>query len=115
MKIKIKYLLLAAPLLGGLAELTPQARAQGGVPLWTNRYSGPAHGNDSARAVAVDKSGNVFVTGYSWSGGDADSCDYSTVAYSSAGCHSWTNRYNGLGNGRDEARAVRWTTAALYS
>jgi len=53
-----------------------------GVPLWTNRYSGPANGSDRAYAVAVDGSGNVFVTGESWNG---SSYDYVTIKYSSAG------------------------------
>ena len=66
-----------------------------GVPLWTNRYNGPANGNDVANAVAVDASGNVFVTGSSvGSGGDSD---YATIAYSGAGVPLWTNRYNGPG------------------
>jgi hypothetical protein len=53
-----------------------------GVPLWTNRYSGPANGPDRAYAVAVDSSGNVFVTGESWNG---TTFDYVTIKYSSAG------------------------------
>src|SRR5215470_2251190 len=32
-----------------------------GVALWTNRYNGP--GQSGANALAVDGSGNIFVTG----------------------------------------------------
>src|SRR5207249_1504956 len=56
-----------------------------GVPLWTNRYNGPANSDDQAQAVAVDGSGNVFVTGYSRSSGSFGSEDYATIAYSGAG------------------------------
>jgi len=74
-----------------------------GVPLWTNRYNGPT--NDSyASAVAVDASGNVFVTGYSWGSGSGN--DYATINYSGAGVPLWTNRYNGPGKGDDYASAV---------
>jgi uncharacterized delta-60 repeat protein len=75
-----------------------------GVPLWTNRYDGPGNSTDDALAVAVDRSGNVIVTGYSY--GSGSSWDYATIKYSSAGIPLWTNRYNGPGNGLDEARAV---------
>src|SRR5439155_12812724 len=34
------------------------AHAQGGVPLWTNRYSGPANYDDYVHAIAMDGSGN---------------------------------------------------------
>jgi hypothetical protein len=71
-----------------------------GVALWTNRYNGPASFNDEADALAVDSSGNVFVTGYSHGSG-VDS-DYATLAYSAAGVALWTNRYNGQVNGQDQ-------------
>jgi hypothetical protein len=69
-----------------------------GVPLWTNRYDGGS--DDYAQAVAVDSSGNVFVTGLSSGSG------YATVAYSSTGVALWTNRYSGPGNFSDSAQAV---------
>ena len=70
------------------------------MPLWTNRYNGPGNGNDYATAVAVDGSGNVFVTGYSH-GSSGSYYDYATIAYSGAGVPLWTNRYNGPGNSDD--------------
>jgi hypothetical protein len=75
-----------------------------GVVLWANRYNGPGNISDQATAVAVDGSGNVFVTGSSTgSGGDSD---YATIKYSGAGVPLWTNRYNGPGNIADQATAV---------
>lgn len=76
-----------------------------GVPLWTNRYNGPANNADEATDVAVDGSGTVFVTGISYPANGR--ADYATVAYSSAGVPLWTNRYNGpVGDSDDYARAV---------
>lgn len=78
-----------------------------GVPLWTNRYSGPGNNIDDANAVAVDAAGNVFVTGYSAnSSGYPASYDFATVAYSGAGVPLWTNRYNGPANNDDRATDV---------
>ena len=74
-----------------------------GTPLWTNRYNGPGNGDDYAYSLAVDGSNNVFVTGSSWNGTDND---YATIKYSGAGVPLWTNRYNGPGNGDDQAYAV---------
>jgi hypothetical protein len=79
------------------------AYSSAGVALWTNRYNGPGNNDDTAMAVGVDGSGNVFVTG--WSGGSSGS-DYATVAYSGAGVPLWTNRYNGPANSGDTAAAL---------
>jgi len=75
-----------------------------GVPLWTNRYNGPGNSFDEASTVAVDGANNVIVAGQSV--GSAGSFDYATLQYSSAGVPLWTNRYNGPGNGHDQANAV---------
>src|SRR5262249_20341426 len=73
-----------------------------GVTLWTNTYAGP--GNfDSATAMAVDSSGNVFVTGYSYNG---NSYDYATIAYSGTGTALWTNIYDGPASSDDQSSAV---------
>ena len=78
-----------------------------GMPLWTNRYQGPA-GDDYPEAIAVDGSGNVFVTGYSYSGYSFETAGYATVGYSEAGVPLWTNRYdwNQFYNQDNIARAV---------
>src|SRR5207247_1565277 len=80
-----------------------------GTPLWINRYGGNAllgefsANNDYAGAIAADSRGNVFVTGHS-QGNNGD--EYATVAYSGAGLPLWTNRYHGMANGGNLARAV---------
>src|SRR5258708_34728092 len=74
-----------------------------GCPLWTNRYNGPACSGGYATAVAVDGSGNLFVTGYS--SGSGSGADFATIKYSGAGLPIWTNRYNGPANSDDYANA----------
>ncbi len=65
-----------------------------GVPLWTNLYSGPGYYNEP-RAIAVDSSGNVFVTGFSWNDDvSGRTVSYATIAYSNAGDTLWENRYD---------------------
>jgi hypothetical protein len=45
------------------------------------RYNSPANESDAALAIAVDDSGNVYVTGQSY-GGSGTSMDYCTIKYS---------------------------------
>ena len=73
----------------------------GGTQQWAARYNGPGNGHDQAQEVAVDGSGNVYVTGYST--GSDTGYDYATVKYNSGGTQQWVATYNGPGNGADEA------------
>jgi uncharacterized delta-60 repeat protein len=75
-----------------------------GKEKWVARYNGPENNSDIAIAIAVDAGGNVYVTGSSM---NRDSnCDYVTVKYSPQGKEEWIARYNGTGNGQDEASAI---------
>ena len=71
---------------------------------WASFYNGPASAG-SANAIAVDNSGNVYVTGKS--DGGATDYDIATVKYNSNGAQVWAARYNGVqGDGWDEGFAI---------
>jgi uncharacterized delta-60 repeat protein len=81
---------------------TIKCKGTNGKILWKKRYDGPAASSDHARAIALDQSGNVYVTGYS----TGDSTDYATVIYTSGGAEVWVARYDGPGMGSDYAEAI---------
>ena len=68
---------------------------------WASRYNGPGNLNDVGLSNAVDKFGNVFVTGASY--GENSDFDFVTLKYNSAGVQQWAVRYNSPYNGYDVA------------
>ncbi|MGB7063078.1 MAG: SBBP repeat-containing protein [Candidatus Zixiibacteriota bacterium] len=93
-----------------------------GTLLWTRRYDGmPRKSWDRALDLALDRAGNIHVTGES--GGrssepvdlDWDTIrteiwfvmpDYVTVKYDPLGNENWVNRYGGPANSLDEVYAI---------
>ncbi|OGU81157.1 MAG: hypothetical protein A2W11_04660 [Ignavibacteria bacterium RBG_16_35_7] len=77
-----------------------------GQLLWEARYDGPGHFRDEAKWLAIDNSGNVYVTGSSRSGVQAGTEDFATLKYNSNGVQQWAAIYNGPANSTDAAVKV---------
>ncbi|HEY0029562.1 MAG TPA: SBBP repeat-containing protein, partial [Bacteroidia bacterium] len=75
-----------------------------GATQWTARYNGPSNGYDEGKALAVDASGSVYITGYSYTTGANN--DFTTIKYDGAGTQQWITKYNGTGNNADQAAAI---------
>src|SRR6266702_1313196 len=67
---------------------------------WVARYNGPGNDFDGAVAIVLDSSGNVYVTGESWSA-KTSNYDYATVKYNADGQEQWVARYDGPANDYD--------------
>jgi len=77
-----------------------------GVQQWLARYNGTGNTTDEAVSIAIDSSGNVYVTGKSE--GLGSSFDCVTVKYNSNGIQQWIARYNGSGNSVDEGKVIEF-------
>ena len=73
--------------------------------VWERRYNGLGSGEDGARDIAVDRWGNVFVTGYVYIG-TAGLYDYATVSYDFTGRQRWIREYSGAEDKDDRATAL---------
>src|SRR5262249_57929617 len=72
-----------------------------GAFLWERLFDGTAHGSDSADAVAVDGSGNVFVAGRTTTIGQGANVWVTKLAPD--GSTVWTHEYDGPASQNDRA------------
>lgn len=75
-----------------------------GDTQWVKLYNGTGDQEDKVYKMAVDVSGNVYVTGRSF--GTSNNSDIATLKYSPSGVLQWEQRYNGTGNQYDEAYSI---------
>ena len=97
------YVTGGSPGSGSMNDFTTIKYNSFGEEQWVARYNGPGNGNDEARTIAVDNSGNVYVTGYSDGSG---SYDYATVKYDASGTEVWVKRFNGSANSDDGTTSI---------
>lgn len=76
-----------------------------GNQKWITHFTGPGDTEDVATNLAIDKAGNVVVTG--WSTGEQDDKDYVTVKYNSAGFEQWARRESHSSNSFDVAASLK--------
>lgn len=100
-------MILAFVMLAGIHGV-PTAFAETVVRDWVALHNGPGESRDTARAMAVDGAGNVYVTGDSRSD---FLYDYTTVKFDPAGNRLWAARFNGTGDGDDRALSIAADTA----
>ncbi|UCE38497.1 MAG: SBBP repeat-containing protein [Thermoplasmata archaeon] len=76
-----------------------------GNQLWVARYDGLLNEDDGAKAMVIDSSENVIVTGYIQNT-LGSKYDFGTIAYDSEGNELWISIYNSPGNGWDSPEAI---------
>jgi hypothetical protein len=97
--MRLKYYILVILLL-----FSVRISAQSVDTAWVRTYNGSANSTDSASAIALDDSGNIYVAGSST--GTSTSADYTTIKYLPNGDTAWIRRYNGPGNDKDIASTI---------
>lgn len=84
---------------GGMPDFATVKYNANGSQKWVAFYNGLGNQYDEANALALDREGNVVVTGASW--GNSTANDFATIKYDGNGRQLWAVRYDGPASGED--------------
>ena len=88
---------------GGSADYVTVKYDAAGETLWSRTLNGTGNAADSAKAIVIDRFGNVCVTGTCR--GESSGQDYATIRYGSDGVTQWV-RYYDHDRGDDSPSAI---------
>jgi hypothetical protein len=77
-----------------------------GTELWVSRYNGTANGSDIPSSMAVNSTGDIYLTGVTNTDVSGSLANYATLKYNAAGNIQWIAVYNGTGNNNDSATSL---------
>lgn len=67
---------------------------------WVKTYGGTSNGSDLPQGIALDNSGNIYLTGYTNNTGTG--ADFTTIKYNSGGSEVWAKKFSGAGGNTAE-------------
>jgi len=87
-------------------DFTVLSLTSAGSRRWVYTYNGTRDDVDEAYSVIYGGDGNIYAAGVSDETSTGD--DFTVVSLTSSGTQRWVYKYNGPGNGSDEAAAIIW-------
>ncbi len=77
-----------------------------GDSLWSRTYSSPGSFPDAATCLAVDNTGNVYISGYIYSQTPGPHTGIATIKYNSSGTQQWVATYDYASTGSHKANDI---------